>query len=148
MRIRIGVILFMAVLPVATLCTFAKNKDKYVDYRAQAKAAIAETETKRYFLQLGYVIDEHTGQCNNHPTPETIVFRHTGEKRAGISSLRFVIVNVRQQEGFSTIHVESCDHLRSGLSFELKHWDSNQIHRNWDEAFADIGRRSEAANSE
>jgi len=148
MRIRRGMILCMVVLPMATLGTSAKNKDKYVDYRVQAKAAIAETETKRYFTQLGYVIDESTILCNEHPAPETIVFRHTMEERAGTSGRTFVIVTVRQQGGFSTIHVEGCDQLVWGLSFATKRWDSIRIHKNWDEAFAEIGRRSKAADSE
>lgn len=144
LKIRVFVVVFL----LASIPASAKNKERFVDYRIEARSTAVETEMKRYFIQMGYVIDSETSkQCSDHP-PGTMVFRHTGEGQTGISGLsRCVIVTITEEHEASTVHVELYDHLRGGFSLPAtKHWDADHIHKDLDATFGEIRRVTEAAN--
>jgi hypothetical protein len=146
MRSKIRVLSYVFLFMSAQIA-FARDKEKYVEYQVHGTPEAIRAATQRYFTQMGYLLDlEHTAQCDDHPLAGLMVFRHTAEGQAGISGLsRCVIVTVRPNGDSSTIRVEFYDHLRGGLSLPAtKHYDADRIHKEWDAAFAEIKRLSEA----
>ena len=134
-------------LTVVCMCASVFARDKFVDYEVRANTAVTKTVTERYFAQMGYSEDfEHTKQCNDRPKPNVLVFRRTGEGQAGISGLsRCVFVTITERAPNTTLRVEVTDHLRGGLSLPATtHYGSDRIHKDYDDAFAEIARKSQA----
>jgi len=134
-------------LLLTTAIAFAK--EKYVDYPVHAKTETVMAETVRYFTQMGYAQDvEHTKQCNDRPTTETLTFRQTGPAQSGINGIsRCVAVSFIDNGPASTMRVEVSDHLRGGLTLPAtKHYGADFIRKNYDAAFHAIVKASEGGS--